>query len=933
MNRCLHITVHERPEALPRHPAMSLPGRTGSISGTGFPGDPKNDPLMPKTDDPGNDPLMPKTDDPETDQLFARTDDPAYVTLAHGGGWGAVAATSCGCCSPQVCRCTGAPGTATPHPSLGPRDYSGFVTVRLDEGIESETAETLWDLAVDQKLKALQAVLELPSPGTLASSPLVMLYEQEKLTTRRLSSGDRLKSIHALESRTANTAYPPLHSLTSYWRLDLRKHPDLVEEVVAQLNGLTEVGLAYKELAATDPGMVANGSAFSEDQGYLNEAPIGIGASWARQNLLAQPFSKSLTLCDLEQGWNLGHQDLKDLKDPYNKPLVVAPLFGVNRAQDGKKPGHHGTAVLGQLAADGKRVQGIAAGIARFVVASHAADRENANADKQDNNGHVAAAITQALSPPRNEPAPLQPGDILLLEVQRGRLPVEADEADFNAIRLAAGLGIIVIEAAGNGGFNLDAFSDPHTGRSLRRGDSRVDSGAILVGAARADLPHDRAPFSNYGSRLDCFGWGEAVTTCGYGDLTGTEAKNSYTNSFSGTSSASAIIAGAAALLQCLHETLAGKRLVPQAMREILADPTTGTRQGPNVPGHIGVMPDLKAIVQDRLQLLPHVYLRRSIHDDGAPPVSTDEISSSPDIFVSSLVLTDPRSGFDERAGREHLAAPGEPIKPNAPNNIYIQLRNRGLRTGDALVQLFASPTATLITPERWIPIGRLDENQVGKIPQGDTPVVAGPILWVPPATTGTPPPAWSLLAVLTPLSERPAPLAPPWSNEPVSLPPGPPYFDWAAYRAFLRCSRVAWRNTHHAIAGSTLHFAIAGTPDRARHFDFEVIQHLPAEAEVSLSGLPVRTAPIPQRLPSALDAKLRQRLSWLCDRQEPIVLPKRRQTVICGVGLAAGAWIDVTFTVKAEGPPLTSGHRLAIRQLWRGEEVGRITWFFEPHL
>jgi hypothetical protein len=26
---------------------------------------------------------------------------------------------------------------------------------------------------------------------------------------------------------------------------------------------------------------------------------------------------------------------------------------------------------------------------------------------------------------------------------------------------------------------------------------------------------------------------------------------------------------------------------------------------------------------------------------------------------------------------------------------------------------------------------------------------------------------------------------------------------------------------------------------------------------------------------------------------------------------------------------PLLRGHGLAIRQLWRGEEVGRITWWF----
>jgi hypothetical protein len=47
----------------------------------------------------------------------------------------------------------------------------------------------------------------------------------------------------------------------------------------------------------------------------------------------------------------------------------------------------------------------------------------------------------------------------------------------------------------------------------------------------------------------------------------------------------------------------------------------------------------------------------------------------------------------------------------------------------------------------------------------------------------------------------------------------------------------------------------------------------------------------------------------------------------IRGVELAAGAYADATLTVR--GPALTAGHSLAIHQLWRGEEVGRITWYF----
>jgi serine protease len=152
-------------------------------------------------------------------------------------------------------------------------------------------------------------------------------------------------------------------------------------------------------------------------------------------------------------------------------------------------------------------------------------------------------------------------------------------------------------------------------------------------------------------------------------------------------------------------------------------------------------------------------------------------------------------------------------------------------------------------------------------------------------------------------------------------MPPGPPYFDWAEYRTFLRGPGVAWRNTHRVVSTpdpATLTFWIAGTPDRARYFDFEVIQHLPAGAMVAL------------QVPPALAAKLHQRQPWLGDGAG--LWPKRPRIAIRGVELAAGTYAKAEFTVTVQpgSPRLETGHSLAIRQLWRGEEVGRITWFFE---
>ncbi|OFD55311.1 peptidase S8 and S53 subtilisin kexin sedolisin [Bacillus mycoides] len=117
----------------------------------------------------------------------------------------------------------------------------------------------------------------------------------------------------------------------------------------------------------------------------------------------------------------------------------------------------------------------------------------------------------------------------------------------------------------------------------------------VTNGAASARVPHKRSYFSNYGSRVDVYGWGNAVDT--------TDAKpsefmtNLYTSSFSGTSSASPIIAGAAASIQGIAKNSQGKVYTPSQLRDILSDSSTGTKSNDPTSDKIGVLPDLKAIL------------------------------------------------------------------------------------------------------------------------------------------------------------------------------------------------------------------------------------------------------------------------------------------------------------------------------------------------
>jgi subtilisin family serine protease len=237
----------------------------------------------------------------------------------------------------------------------------------------------------------------------------------------------------------------------------------------------------------------------------------------------------------------------------------------------------------------------------------------------------------------------LDPGDILILEMhrpgprhgftargdQRGYVAVEWWPLDFAAVRYAVSRGILVLSAAGNGAEDLDdarynvrpAGFPPAWSNPFRRGTS--DSGSIIVGAGapppgthgRNHGPaRARLEFSNYGGLVDAQGWGREVTTCGYGDLQGGHDENLwYTDAFSGTSSATPIVAGALACVQGIRRASAKSPLTPAQARALLRDPATGSPQqdGPIVGGvvrfprteRIGGLPDLSRLIPAALAL------------------------------------------------------------------------------------------------------------------------------------------------------------------------------------------------------------------------------------------------------------------------------------------------------------------------------------------
>lgn len=306
---------------------------------------------------------------------------------------------------------------------------------------------------------------------------------------------------------------------------------------------------------------------FTPLQGYLGPAPTGIGAAGVWQ----QPGARggSVRIIDVEGAWLWAHEDLPD------------PFVDLGQHIDDLGWRNHGTAVVAQMRGsdNGYGVTGIVP------------DCEVGNSSI--GNQSVAGALLAAS-------LHLDPGDLILIELhapgpnsyegggQFGYLPMEFWPDIFDAIRAITDRGIIVVEAAGNGQQDLDLpLYQGLFDRSIR------DSGAIMVGAT-AGSALDAAWFTNHGSRVDLSGWGLNVVTAAYGDLQDGPETAWYTQYFSGTSSASPIVTGAAGSLQGMVATAFDLDLDAHLAAHILR--TTGTpTSGPEL---IGPRPDLVAAWQ-----------------------------------------------------------------------------------------------------------------------------------------------------------------------------------------------------------------------------------------------------------------------------------------------------------------------------------------------
>jgi hypothetical protein len=624
-------------------------------------------------------------------------------------------------------------------------------------------------------------------------------------------------------------------------------------------------------------------------------------------------------IVDLERGAKLNHEDLKDL--------------GINTLHGNNDPSldaqTHGASVLGIVAAVDNTlgIIGIAHGVGEVAYSSQVVPVTSANPNGVDRVNAVVKAIEHFMQPgdplgrvlllevhlnPTNDPMPLTHID----GTKWTWMPMETAPADFEIIRLATALGIVVIEAAGNGGRDLDVFQQQMSGGKFvlsrtHPGDFK-ESGAIMVGGSTWLYPYVRwvdagsGQASCFGSRVDCFAWAEHVMTCM------TFFGWDFYDYFGGTSSASAIVAGAALLVQGVVQASPASRLGPGQMRALLSDPDLNTRSANYPVDRIGVMPNLKRIIQDGLQLAPDVYIRDYVGDTG--DVHAGAISASPDVIVLSALPSNAAVSLGPTtAGNDSL---GLTAVSGQDNFVYVRVWNRGgVAATGVTAKVFYASAATLLTFDAWTLIG---EVTIPNVPPGNVMTVSDPITWL---ASDVPPPGHYCFIALVGNAQDPAP-------------DGATFLNFDYYCAYIRTNNnVTWRNIDviaalalESAGGSEgeddaydFEFTAPGAGDIDRDFQLAVGSRLPPGSRVWLEAPYV----LLERLP-IVEVDTERAIAR-------IPIQPHGRTTLPSMLLPAGSRSKCHLHLQVSRTHRDGAHEVYVSQLYRDLEVGRITWRIVP--
>lgn len=318
---------------------------------------------------------------------------------------------------------------------------------------------------------------------------------------------------------------------------------------------------------------------------------------------------------------------------------------------------------------------------------------------------------------------------------------------------------------------------------------------------------------------------------------------------------------------------------------------------------------------------VPILYTRHNLADDGTS--HTGSLSDSPDIIVKNNPVANPQATYSTPASINSDTESDPDVFAGKPNYVYLRVWNRGTDAANVFATVYWSQPSTLVSPNLWNLIGSAYYPDVpaGRMIEVSTPGITWPADQVPGpghycfvAAVGNayaPAPNPSSFATFTDfVNYIYANNNITWRNFNVVTPPAAPVPPWG-----------------HLIP---LHFVVAGAWDQARPFVLETHADLPEGSQLAVQ--------VPQWIGEGLNPAPRQAErveDRVTDPANPvrhrIALPVNTRHQLGRIELPANTAAASHMLVHIPEELHQKEHRVVIRQLFEGREVGRLTWLVRP--
>jgi hypothetical protein len=318
---------------------------------------------------------------------------------------------------------------------------------------------------------------------------------------------------------------------------------------------------------------------------------------------------------------------------------------------------------------------------------------------------------------------------------------------------------------------------------------------------------------------------------------------------------------------------------------------------------------------------VPILYTRHNLADDGTS--HTGSLSDSPDIIMKNTPVTNPQATFSTPASINSDTESDADVLTGQANYVYLRVWNRGADAANVFATVYWSPPATLVSPNLWNLIGSAYYPDVaaGRMVEVSNPGITWPSDKLPGSGH------YCFVAAVGNADD-----------------PGPNPSSFATFTDFVNYiyanNNITWRNFNVVAPGQhrlppwghfiPLRFVVAGAWDQQHAFALETHAELPEGSHLALQ-VPDWLGEQLKPAPAAMKEFEDRQTDPGHPRRIRVQLPAGRRHQLGRIELPGGTTAASHLLVDIPDERHKKPHRVVIRQLFEGREVGRITWLLMP--